>query len=445
MATVLTNRGIQAGGNRFARALDRAGIPTRGGVAALLHNTPEFLWAYRGVSWSGRRLTPLSWRWTPEDVEHVVGNCEAVAFAADARCKEAALAAAHHVPAQARFAVGGEIPGFRPWSEVEVESAEPLEQPLAGDCMLYTSGTTGRPRGVRKIARPEGLPPSIFGRAGMAMMQAFMAEAERDGAHLVSVPLYHAGPLTYCDGAALLGADVVLMERFDAEEFLSLVEAHRVTSAFLVPTQFVRLLRLPAAVRRRYDVSSLRLVCHGAAPVSVEIKRAMIDWLGPVLFEFYGGTEGGGCMISSQQWLERPGSVGRPRPGVEVHVLDDEGHPLPPGSEGTVYFNLDDAPFDYKDDPEKTAERRCGDLFTLGDIGYLDDEGYLFVVQLEPGETAARSEIERRVLVHCRARLARQQVPRGVDLQSALPRSETGKLARRAVRAPYWEGRERRI
>ncbi|MBW2272705.1 MAG: AMP-binding protein [Deltaproteobacteria bacterium] len=494
MATLLTNPEILTGGARFANALDSAGLGRRASVAVLLHNTSEFLWAYRGSVWSGRRFTPLSWRWSPEEVRYVVEDCEADAFVVDARCAEAALAAASLVPESARFCVGGEIPGFRPWQEVEAEPCEPLAPPLAGECMLYTSGTTGRPKGVQRGQLPEGPPPSLFGRAGMAMLQAFLPEGDRDSAHLVATPLYHAGPCTYADGAALLGADLVLMEHFDAEEFLKLVEQYRVTSTFMVPTQFVRLLHLPAAVRERYDTSSLRLVCHGAAPVALETKRQMIDWLGPVLFEFYGGTEGGGCMISSQEWLAHPGSVGRPRPGVEVHILGDDGEPLPAGREGGVFFNLEASPFDYKGDPDKTQEGRIGNLFTMGDIGRVDDEGYLYLcdrsadvilsggvniypaqiesvllelpfvadccvvgvpddewgeavralVQLEPGASAA-GDPEARIIEHCRARLSGHQVPRVVELRDSLPRTETGKLLRRQARDPFWEGRDRRI
>jgi long-chain acyl-CoA synthetase len=495
VAKLLTNESIQSGGNRFARALDRLGLPPGGAVACLLGNRPEFLHVYRGVTWSGRRLTPMSWRWSLPDIDYVVDNCEARVLVADARFPESAGAAAARIPEAARFAVGGSIPGFRSWDQVNRESGAPMDAPVAGECMLYTSGTTGRPKGVLRTGAPAGPPPGSFGRAGAAMLQAFLREGEVPGTHLVAAPLYHAGPLTYCDGAALLGSDVVLMERFDAEGFLGLVEAHRIASTFLVPTQFVRLLRLPVAVRRRYDLSSLRLVCHGAAPVGEQTKRAMIEWLGPVLFEFYGGTEGGGCMIGSQEWLERPGSVGRPRPGVEVQILDEEGRPLPPRREGGVYFNLEATPFAYKDDPGATAEGRRGDLFTLGDVGYLDEDGYLFlcdrradvivtggvnvypaqieavllelpfiadccvvgapdeewgesvraILQLESTTDSGLTEIEARVLEHCRERLAPHQLPRGIDLHPALPRTETGKLARQALRAPYWRDRARRI
>ncbi|MEZ4354855.1 MAG: AMP-binding protein [Myxococcota bacterium] len=160
--------------------------------------------------------------------------------------------------------------------------------------MLYTSGTTGRPKGVLRTSTLEGPPPTLVAAAGMAMMQAFLPEGARDGTHLVSAPLYHAGPNTYCDGALMLGADIVLMERFDPEAFLAAVERHRATSTFLVPTHFVRLLRLPEETRRRYDLSSLSLVCHGSAPVSIPVKRAMIEWWGPILFEFYGGRRAAG-------------------------------------------------------------------------------------------------------------------------------------------------------
>ena len=488
------NEEVRAGAARFARALDIAGVPARGAVACLCANTPETLAAYRGATWSGRRYTPLSSRWQAEEVDYVVGNCEADAVVVDARYADVAALAAARVEPSRRFAVGGPIAGFRPWSEVETLSGDEYEKPLRGETMLYTSGTTGRPKGVMRTAMIDGPPPTLVAEAGRAMMTAFMPEGARDGVHLVAAPLYHAGPNTYCDGALLLGADVVLMERFDPEAFLAAVERYRATSTFLVPTHFVRLLRLPEEVRARYDLSSLSLVCHGSAPVSVPVKRAMIDWWGPILFEFYGGTEGGGSMISSEEWLRKPGSVGRPRPDVELRILDERGNEVPVGTEGTVAFGLGESPFEYKDDPEKTAEGRIAPgYFTMGDIGYVDDDGYLFlcdrradvivsggvnlypaqiesaileldlvadccvvgapndewgeetraVVQLVEGAdpVAAREAI----MAHCRASLTGPQKPRGIDFDPALPRTETGKLARRSIRARYWAGRERRV
>ena len=337
----------------------------------------------------------------------------------------------------------------------------------------------------------------MTGRAGEMMMSAFLPEGARDGVHLVAAPLYHAGPNTYCDGALLLGADVVLMERFDAETFLEAVETYQATSTFLVPTHFVRLLRLPDEVRERFDLSSMQLVCHGAAPVSIPVKRAMIEWWGPVLFEFYGGTEGGGNMISSAEWLRKPGSVGRPRPGLNLRILDDANEEVPIGTEGMVCYEFDETPFEYKGDPEKTSESRRGDrFFTLGDVGYVDEDGYLFlcdrradviisggvnvypaqiesvlmeldfiadccvvgvpsdewgeevraVVQLEAAALGRpEDELISEILDRCRAELSGDQVPRGVDRVASLPRTETGKLARREIREPYWAGRDRRV
>ena len=478
--------------------LDTLGVPARGAVAALLANTPECLAAYRGATWSGRRYTPMSGRWTPEEVAYVTGNSEADCLVVDAGYAEQVGSAAASIAPERRFSVGGQVPGFRRWEEVEAMSAEPYEKPLAGATMLYTSGTTGRPKGVLRRPPEEAPPPTITGRSGMAMMSAFLPEGARDGVHLVAAPLYHAGPNTYCDGALLLGADVALMERFDAEAFLAAVEQTRATSTFLVPTHFVRLLRLPDAVRQRYDLSSLQLVCHGAAPVSIDVKREMIDWWGPVLFEFYGATEGGGTMIDSETWLKKPGSVGRPQPGQDLRILSEKGEPVPTGEEGLVCYAVDAAaPFEYKDDPEKTAEGRIGEgYFTLGDVGYLDEDGFLFlcdrradiiisggvnlypaqiesvlmglpevadccvvgvpseqwgeevcaVVRREPGAVGSDEEAVRAlILKRCRDQLASHQVPKRIDFTATLPRTETGKLARRLVRAPYWAGRARRV
>lgn len=491
---LVQNADVEAGAARFARILDAVGVPTRGAVACMLANTPEFLSTYRGTTWSGRRFTPLSGRWTATEVDYVVENCEADALVVDARYADRVGDAAARVEPARRFAVGGDIPGFRPWKDVEAESGAAYPNPLCGETMLYTSGTTGRPKGVMRTSVAEGPPPTLVAQAGAGMMSAFMPEGARDGVHLVSAPLYHAGPNTYCDGAILLGADVVLMEKFDPEAFLAAVEAHRATSTFLVPTHFVRLLRLPEETRKRYDLSSLSLVCHGSAPVSIPVKRAMIEWWGPILFEFYGGTEGGGAMISSTEWLEKPGSVGRPRADLDLRILDEAGQEVAPGTEGTVAFGLGDAPFEYKDDPEKTAESRVKPgYFTMGDIGYVDTDGYLFlcdrradviisggvniypaqiesaileleavadccvvgipneewgeevraVVQLVEG--ARPEDFEALLVAHCRASLAGYQVPRGVDFDTDLPRTETGKLARRTIRDRYWTTRERRL
>ncbi len=481
---------IQASAHRFARALDVLGLDRRAAFATLLPNVPEFCATYRGAAWSGRRLTPMSWRWSADDARYVMENCEAELFVAHARFAEVAVHAAAHLPEERRLAVGGPIAGFRDYHEVvDGCSDAELAEPLAGDTMLYTSGTTGRPKGVLRPLPADARPPGRAGRGGMDMIRTYLPDGEV-GTHLVACPLYHSGPVSYCEGASLLGGDIVLMEHWDAEDFLRLVERYRVRTTFVVPIQFVRLLRLPPEVRARYDLSSLELVLHGSAPVAPEVKRQMIDWLGPVLYEFYGGTEGGGCTISSQEWLRKPGSVGRPFPHLSIEILDDDGAPCPVGAEGEVWFRQPGF-LVYKDDPEKTAEATRGDLMTLGDIGVVDEDGYLFlcdrradvivaggvniypaqieavllghpavadccvvgapddewgerivaVVQPAEGVTVPVAELQAFAAAH----LGGHQVPRQVDLVDVLPRTETGKLARRAVRSPYWATRERRI
>ena len=482
MITRIANQRIVGEGNRFARALDAAGVGAGEGVAALLPNVPEMLFAYRGASWSGRSWTPICWHWKPDEVRAVVEDSEARAFIAHATFAEAAAAACAGVPERARFCVGGELPGFRRWEEVAEQSDAPLLHPIAGDTLLYTSGTTGRPKGVLRSRRPPQPPPGPTGAAGRAMLERAAGPAAR-GPHLVAAPLYHSGPNTYCEGAVLLGADIVLLDRWDEREFLRAVEREAAVSTFLVPTHFVRLLRVAEGERRGFDLSSLRLVVHGAAPVAIDVKRRMIDWLGPILFEFYGGTEGGGVGIGSQDWLAHPGSVGRPGPGLEVHVLDAEGRTCAPGVPGDVYFRSATR-FEYKGDPAKTAEGRRGDLFTLGDVGTLDAEGYLYLcdrradviisggvnvypaqveaallahaavadccvvgvphpewgeevralVQRDPECAEPDAELAMRLVAHCRERLPGYAVPRRVDFAPRIERTETGKLARRAIR-----------
>jgi len=488
---VVDSADLAAEGNRFARALDRADVPVRGGVALLAGNVPEFLATYRGATWSGRRITPLSWRWTADDVAWVVRNSEAEVLVVEDRFAPLAAEAAALIEPSRRFVVGAPVSGFRNWSEVQELDGGPIDRPLAGTTMMYTSGTTGRPKGVRREAVDEP-PPALVGRSGMQMLRSGSAD-ESDGRHLVCTPLYHAGPITYAEGASLLGSDLVLIDRFDAADVLRAIEEYRITSTFMVPTQFVRLLRLPRAVRERHDLSSLRLVVHGSAPVAPDVKRSMIEWFGPVLHEFYGGTEGGGVAIDSLDWLRHPGSVGRPRAGLRMEIRDETGRAVGPGAEGQIWFN-DGRVFEYKDDPDKTAESVQGEWFSLGDIGFVDDEGWLFLcdrradviisggvniypAQIEAvllahadvadccvvgvpddewGESvqAVVQPAEGRVpdhtfsaelLAHCRDALAAYQVPRGLDFDDALPRTETGKLARRSVRDRYWAGRDRRI
>ncbi|MCB0996573.1 MAG: AMP-binding protein [Acidimicrobiales bacterium] len=483
---------VHAGGNRFARLLDELGVPARGSVALLLPNGLDWYVANHGATWSGRRVTSLNWHWTTDDSAYVVADAEADVLVAHARFADAAAAAAPHVEPERRFVVGGSLDGFRSLHDALAgHDPAPYEHPLAGSTMNYTSGTTGRPKGVFRQPA-EGAPPPPRVAASGAQMLTMLAGAEpATRPHLVAGPLYHSAPSAYSTGALLLGADLVVMERFDAEELLALVEQHKVGSIFCVPTHFVRLLKLPDAVRRRYDTSSLALVVHGAAPVSPEVKQQMIDWWGPVLYEFYGGTEGGGTYVTSTDWLERPGTVGRPRPGVEVEVLDDDGGPVAPGEIGQVWFREGGRQFEYKGDPAKTDAAFRDDWFSLGDLGHLDADGYLYLadrradvivsggvniypVQIEDALVAHPDVLDACVVgvpddewgeaVHAlvqpadgatidvddllawtRASLAGYQVPRSAEVVPELPRSAAGKIQRRVVRDRFWQGRSRRI
>lgn len=485
MAIKVNNNSIQKNANQFARLLDAADVCTRGVVAVLLPNGNEYIYCLRGATWSGRTFTPVNWHLKTQDVAYIVENSEACVFIAHADFSEVAQTVAHLIPPEARFSVGGEIPGFRSFDERCEFSDEELVQPLAGSIMMYTSGTTGRPKGVKPATPKVEPPPCATSKAGVMMLSTYLQD-NAQGPHLVVAPLYHAAPITYAEGAALLGSDVVIMEKWDSEEFLRLVEQEKISSTFLVPTHLVRLLQLPEETRAKYDLSSLKFVCHGAAPISKDVKRRAIDWLGPVLFEFYGGTEGGGISISSQEWLDHPGSVGKPRPDQAVYIIAEDGSPCATGTVGNVYFQAGENRFEYKDDPEKTASAYRDDKYTLGDMGYLDEEGYLYLcdrkadtiisggVNIFPAEVEAvlqehpavkdccvvgvkddewgervfsaiqlldntidieaiRQDIDR----HCRQQLASYQVPRQLVFEATLPRTETGKIKRREIRDQY--------
>ena len=408
MLAATGNEWIQREGQRFARLLDAAGVGRDAVVALLLPNIPEFLACYRGITWSGRTAVPLNHNLPADDAAYVLRNSGAQALVAHPQYGATALELAPLVDPRGSFAAGAGIAGFRPLDEMAAYSDAPLDAPRAGHLMLYTSGTTGQPKGVviEGAGEPLAAPPGLVSRRSMEMLHLFL-HGEAPGTHLVAGPLYHAGPLSYCEGATLLGARVAILERWDAEEFLRAVDELRVHSTFLVPTHFVRLLKLPDEVRRRYDLSSLKLVFHGAAPVAPEIKRRMIEWLGPVLYEFYGGSEGmGSTAIASTDWLAHPGSVGRATPGCAVHILDDAGRPCPPGVEGMVYFRNERQRFAYRGDPQKTAAAHRGELSTLGDIGYLDADGYLYLTDrrhftiISGGVNIYPQEIEAVLLEH---------------------------------------------
>ncbi|HZT67755.1 MAG TPA: AMP-binding protein [Acidimicrobiales bacterium] len=476
---------LNARANQLVRLLRRRGLARGSSVALLCSNRPEFVETYAACNRAGFRLTPINWHLQADEVSYIVTDCGAEALVADSRFSEVAAAAATASDGLVvKLSVGGDIPGFEPYeAAVAAEDDNDIDDPELGGTMLYTSGTTGRPKGVRR-------PPAGAGGRGRV---SFVPAGYRAGEdlHLCTGPLYHAAPLAFSLSVPLLyGVGVVLMDGWDPEETLALVDRHRVTHTHMVPTMFHRLVAIPESTRRRYDVSTLRYVLHGAAPCPVPVKRAMIEWLGPVIHEYYAATEGGGTAISASEWLEKPGSVGRPVEGQVIQVWDDQGNVLPAGEVGQVFIKAPaEGRFEYHNAPEKTASTYRGDFFTLGDVGYFDEDGYLFLtgrsaeliisggVNIYPAEVDAAllthpavadaatvgvandewgeevkavvqlkegyrpgAELGAELIEHCRQRLAHFKCPRTVDFVPELPRHDNGKLYRRQVRDWYRDG-----
>jgi long-chain acyl-CoA synthetase len=470
--------------NQLARLLRERGLRARDAVALLCSNRAEFAEVLYAGARSGLRITPINYHLTGPEVAYIVENCEAKAFFADARYPDVAAEAADLVPGVAhRFGLGGDVPGFESYEDaIAGLDAAPLEEPVLGGTMLYTSGTTGRPKGVYRRRQP-------VARLGAPIAKAAAIDPGKDCA-LCTGPLYHAAPLAFnLQVPMLAGLPVHLMDRFDAEETLRLVEKHRITHTHMVPTMFHRLLALPEEVRAGYDLSSLRFVLHGAAPCPVHVKRELIEWLGPVVYEYYAATEGGGTFISPEEWLSKPGSVGKPVEGESLAVFDEQGRPAPRETVGTVYIKAPEVGrFEYYKAREKTDGAYRGDHFTMGDMGYFDREGYLFLtgrsaeliisggVNIYPAEvdavllmhpavsdvatigvpddewgesvkavvlvregTLATDALAEELREHCRERLAHYKCPRTLDFAQDLPRTAAGKIQRHKVRARYVE------
>ncbi|HZU16128.1 MAG TPA: acyl-CoA synthetase [Candidatus Dormibacteraeota bacterium] len=495
---------IDDSGRRFTRAelLSRSrrlvhGLRARGlgpgdAVAAVLPNSVEAIELYLATAAAGWYLVPINFHSVGPEIAYVLADSEARALVAHERfagaCRDA-VAELGWTPDRC-FAVGS-IPGFTPYPELsrgQPDSAPPGA--TAGRVMHYTSGTTGRPKGVRRPL--PGVAPEEF--EWSQLVETYRLDPRLDHVHLCCTPWYHTAPLVFLAGSLHAGHAIVLMDGFSAERVLELIERHRVTHTLMVPTQFVRLLALPEETRRRYDLSSLTRAVHGAAPCPPEVKRRMIEWWGPVVTEYYASTEASGTVAFAEEWLSKPGTVGRPFPGAEVVIMDDDGNRLPPGEVGLVYFRVPEEGFEYFKDPEKTAAARRGAYLTVGDIGYLDRDGYLFLcdrradviisggVNIYPAEVEAvllthpavrdaavigvpnpewgeevKAVIEpaegvtpgdglaAEILEHCRGQLARYKIPRSVDFVTAMPRDPSGKLYRRKLRDRYWAGRERLI
>ncbi|MFZ6002907.1 MAG: acyl-CoA synthetase [Actinomycetota bacterium] len=480
--------------NRLVHGLRALGLEEGDGVAAVLPNGIEMLALYFAAMQAGWYLTPINHHLVGPEIAYIVDDCEADAFVGHERFGEACKSAAAEfsLPPDRCFSIGP-ITGFRALSELTTGEPSTLpEDRSAGAPMHYTSGTTGQPKGVRR--RLSGADPDVAAAAGGFLLRLFEIEPHAGNVHICGSPLYHTAVLAFASTSLHLGHPVVLMDRWTPESMLELIARHRVTHSHMVPTQFHRLLALPEEVRSRHDMSSLRAMVHAAAPCPVEIKQRMLDWWGPVIYEYYAATEGGGTVVSPQQWLERPGTVGLPWPTSEIRILDDEGADLPTNGIGTVFMKLGQGDFEYFKDKGKTDANRTAGFFTVGDIGYLDDAGFLFlcdrksdmiisggvniypaeiegallthpkvadaavfgiphedwgeeikaVIEPAPGVDAGSSLTEE-LLAHCAERLARFKLPRSIDYTSEMPRDPNGKLYKRKLRDPYWEGRARAI
>ena len=461
---------------RGAQYLRRLGLRTGDGIAVLAENHPETLALFWAAQHAGLAYTAISAQFQRAEVQYILADCEAklVVSSATQREKTEGSPQPHRID-------------IAQWAElIAGESATLPADAAEGAEMLYSSGTTGRPKGVRvsKAGAPLGTVSELFKR------RVALHRISRDTVYLSTAPLYHSAPLRYNAMVHRCGGTSIVMRKFEAEASLQLIERYRVTHSQWVPTMFVRLLRLPPEVRGRYDLSSHRVAVHAAAPCPVEIKRQMLEWWGPIVYEYYSGTEGNGqTAISPEEWLAHPGSVGRPVLG-EVHILDESGRELPPGATGLVYF-AGGPRFEYFKDPEKTAAAYdARGWSTLGDIGHVDREGYLYLTDrsshmiISGGVNIYPREVEDVLLGHpavedvavfgvpnaefgeevkaavqlvrrpdgtvpavdvqelidfCRARLAHLKCPRSIDFHAELPRHQTGKIYKAELKRPYWQ------
>ena len=491
----VTYRELHERATRLAHLFRGLGLQPGDHVAFCMENHPWFLSIAWGAHYAGLYYTAISSRLTTDEVAYIVNDCGARAYLTTPYKAETARGLVPITPAvEHRFVVDGEIEGHESlFDALAAQPTDELADAVEGMDMLYSSGTTGRPKGVKVPLRdvPLGTPDTLY------LLVAGLFGANTETVYLSPAPLYHAAPLRFCLQVQRAGGTVIVMDHFDPTETLRLIETYRVTFGQFVPTMFVRMLKLPEDVRAGFDVSSLQVAVHAAAPCPVPVKEQMIEWWGPVLHEYYAGTEGNGfCWTNSEDWLAHKGSVGKPLAGV-LHIVDEDGNEVPVGETGTVYFESE-AEFSYHNDPDKTKESyHPKGWSTLGDIGRVDADGFLYLsdrkaymiisggvniypqeaenvltmhpavfdvavfgvpnedfgeevkavvqpVQM-PADAPAAAALEAELIAYTKERLSSVKAPRSIDFREELPRHPTGKLYKRLLKDEYWEQAGRTI
>jgi acyl-CoA synthetase (AMP-forming)/AMP-acid ligase II len=489
----LTYRELEDRTNQGAQLFRKAGLKPGDVIAIFMENHIRYLEICWAAQRAGLYYTCIPSRLTASEAEYIARDSGAKLLVASHSLAMVAVELVPLLPDVNLFMVGGAITGFESWEDSSRSMpASRIADETAGADMLYSSGTTGRPKGVRHAL--QNLP--IHAPSPLVALVAMLFGLNESTVYLSPAPLYHAAPLRYCMAIHRLGGTVVVMDHFDAELALKYIEKYRASGSQWVPTMFIRMLKLPDIVRLKYDVSSMKSAIHAAAPCPIDVKRKMIEWWGPVIHEYYAGTEGNGfCYASSADWLAHPGTVGKSLLG-ETHICGENGVEVPVGEEGTIYF-AGATTFEYHNDAKKTAESRHSghaDWSTLGDVGKLDAEGFLYLtdrkafmiisggVNIYPQETEnvlighprvtdaavfgvpnedfgeevkavvqpadwsdAGPGLADELMAYCRERLSPIKCPRSIDFEQELPRHPTGKLYKRLIRDRYWGKHKSRI
>ncbi len=488
---IVTFKDLEETSNQGAQLFRSLGLNRGDHIALMMENHPRFLQICFAALRSGIYFTAISYRLQEAEVEYIVNDCGARVFITSKECQGVVDKLIGNIPnVEHSYMLDGVIAGFESWEDaIASQPKTVIADESTGASMLYSSGTTGRPKGVFK-ALPEG----EFAADDGPNLFSLLYGATQESIYLSPAPLYHAAPLTFTMGFILGGTTTVVMSHFEPEAALSAIEKYKVTHSQWVPTMFIRMLKLDDDVRLKYDISSMQCAIHAAAPCPVQIKEQMIEWWGPVIHEYYAGSEGNGFVaINSEEWLAHKGSVGRPIT-AKVHIVGDDGEELPQGESGTIYFE-GGGDFEYYNDKEKTADSRHPKGWsTLGDVGYVDEEGYLYLtdrksymiisggVNIYPQEAEnvlvthpkvmdvavfgvpnedfgeevkavvqpknfadAGPELEAELIEFCKSQISHIKCPRSIDFDEELPRHPTGKLYKRLLKDRYWEGHTKRI